>query len=49
MPAGLVNQLMTCYWLESGIELESQDKETSPDILAEIAKIRKRSKPIFDF
>ena len=51
MPAGLVNQLMGCYWLESGVEIESPEhsRETSEDILTAIKRVRSRPKPQFDF
>jgi hypothetical protein len=47
MHAGLVNQLMACYWLDQGIELQSPEAED--DLTKIIEKIRKRKKPKFDF
>ena len=47
MHAGLVNQLMACYWMDQGIELQSI--ESQDEIMKTIEKIRKRAKPKFDF
>lgn len=47
MHAGLVNQLMACYWLDQGIELQSPESED--ELTSIIEKIRKREKPKFDF
>lgn len=47
MHAGMVNQLMACYWMDQGIEL--QDNESNDQIMKTIDKIRKRAKPKFDF
>lgn len=52
MPVGLVNQLMACYWIEQGIELEeSQDaiEEKSVIIDQKLRAIRRRRKIQFDF
>jgi len=51
MHAGLVNQLMACYWMDQGVELQSAEESAagSSDILETIAKIKKRPKPQFDF
>jgi len=47
MHAGLVNQLMACYWMDQGIELQSVGSED--EIMKTIEKIRTRKKPKFDF
>jgi uncharacterized protein YcgL (UPF0745 family) len=47
MHAGLVNQLMACYWLDQGFELQSPDSDD--ELMKTIDKIRKRKKPKFDF
>jgi len=47
MHAGLVNQLMACYWMDQGLELQPVDSED--EIMKTIEKIRKRAKPKFDF
>jgi len=52
MPAGLVNQLLACHWMEAGVEMEEPDGESrkaNDEILAAIQKIRKRKRPKFTF
>lgn len=52
MPAGLVNQLMSCYWLEMGHELESADEREGIEssVMDKLEAIRKRVKNIkFNF
>lgn len=52
MPSGLVNQLMSCYWIEMGHELESCDeKESSMEsAMQKLESIQKTMKKIrFDF
>lgn len=47
MHAGLVNQLMACYWMDQGIELQTMESDNEINLIIE--KIRKRKKPKFDF
>jgi len=47
MHAGEVNQLMACYWMDQGIELQSAESED--EIMKMIERIRTRAKPKFDF
>jgi len=51
MHAGLVNQLMACYWMDQGIELESIEEKHESDrtVTETISKLRKRAKPKFNF
>jgi len=52
MPAGLVNQLLACYWVEIGVELENEESKSSIDrakIIETINKIRKRKRTKFEF
>ena len=49
--AGFVNQLMACYWMDQGIEIESDgsQNEKAESILERINKVRKRKRPKFKF
>jgi hypothetical protein len=43
MPAGMVNQLMSCYWLDNGLEVESiKSEKPQIDIDKMIRSIKKR-------
>lgn len=49
MPAGLVNQLMACYWMEKGVEIEPINKaDINLDVENILKKIKVR-KIKFDF
>ncbi len=49
MPVGLVNQLMACYWMEKGVEIEPINKsEINLDVENILKKIKAR-KIKFDF
>jgi hypothetical protein len=50
MHIGMVNQLMTCYWLERGVEVTSPDQQskTKADVVKSLGEIKKR-KIKFDF
>jgi hypothetical protein len=49
--AGFVNQLMACYWMDQGLELESEvsSVENAESILEKIKAVRKRKRPKFTF
>ncbi len=49
--AGLVNQLMSCYWMDSGLEIQSNkaNEESMKETMKKIQTIKKRGKPKFDF
>jgi len=51
MPAELVNQLMSCAWIEAGHEIESieQRGKAKSEILDKLNAIAKRPKPKFNF
>lgn len=49
--AGFVNQLMACYWMDQGIEVESieHQRERTESILEKLNKARKRKRIKFTF
>jgi len=51
MPAELVNQLMSCTWIEAGREIESieQRGKAKSEIIDKLNAIAKRPKPKFNF
>jgi hypothetical protein len=51
MPAELVNQLMSCAWIEAGREIESieQRGKAKSEIIDKLNAISKRPKPKFNF
>jgi hypothetical protein len=51
MPAEMVNQLMSCAWLEAGREIESIEHKgkAKREIMEKLDEIAKRPKPKFNF
>jgi hypothetical protein len=49
--AGFVNQLMSCYWMDQGLEIENEgsSQESAESMIEKINKIRKRKRPKFIF
>jgi hypothetical protein len=50
-PASLVNELMSCAWIEAGCEIESVNKKKQgfENIRQKIAELEAKPKPKFNF